>query len=228
MAQFLIQKVSEETGESPDDITADAEFYADLLLVAEHAKQTLTSREVAKEPLMYGGERIRAEITRDEFNDITRHLLDRTIETTRSVVDRAAMDSEMNSPTKILLVGGSTFMPQVKERLQQEFPDLPISQQDPNQIVAKGAAIFGLKMVLEDKAIEIINERGGKEIDDITDADRGAVEDALAKAGQEFGLAPNAAVDLGSTIVTNVTSRSFGISTPWTCSFKNRRIKYGL
>jgi molecular chaperone DnaK (HSP70) len=44
---------------------------------------------------------------------------------------------------KILLVGGSSFMPQVKKRLEQEFPGMPIEFADPNESVAKGAAVYG-------------------------------------------------------------------------------------
>jgi molecular chaperone DnaK (HSP70) len=104
-------------------------------------------------------------------------------------------------------------MPQVQERLAQEFPSLELKQQDPNQIVAKGAAIFGLKMVLEDKAIEIINERApaGKTVDNMDSVSESARASAYAKAGESYGLASNAAIELGTQTVGNVTSRSFGL-----------------
>ncbi|EDL59220.1 Hsp70 family protein [Gimesia maris] len=212
LAQFLAQKVAEETGESVDDILGDGEFYADLLLMAEEAKRTLSTRETAKQVLLYGGERIKTEVTRDEFNDLTRHLLDRTIEITKTVFERAESNTSLPVPKRILLVGGSTYMPQVKQRIEQEFPGLDIRQQDPNQIVAKGAAIFGLKMVLEDKAIEIFNEGSSESpTSTLVEMDEDAKNEALAEAGKIIGLAPTAAVDLGSKLITNVTSRSFGL-----------------
>lgn len=213
LGRHFIQIVSDETGETPDDLTGESEFYADLLLIAEEAKKTLSSRETAKQVLMYGGDRIRAEVTRQDFAEITRHLLDRTMEMTASVIDRAARHADMPIPSRILLVGGSTYMPQVRERIAQDFPELEILQRDPNQIVAKGAAVFGLKMALEDKAVELINEKAGSvdSVESLSEASDEAREDALADAGEKFGLAAAAAVDLGTKSVTNVTSRSFGL-----------------
>lgn len=58
----------------------------------------------------------------------------------------AAAAKGVTSFDKVLLVGGSTFMPQVKERLIAEFPSTPIDFCDPNQSVAKGAAIYGINV----------------------------------------------------------------------------------
>lgn len=212
LAQFLAQKISDETGDAVETIVSHEEFYPELLLLAEDMKRGLSSKQSSKNVLMYGGERIRAEVTRDEFDHLTRPLLDRTIEMTRGVLDRAAQKS-LPGPRKILLVGGSTYMPQVEERMKREFPHLDLRQIDPNQIVAKGAALYGLKTMLEDEAIRIINESSGadRQIDDIQSGNRSQVEQALAQAGEQFGLAPQAAVSLGGQRVNNVTSRSFGI-----------------
>jgi molecular chaperone DnaK (HSP70) len=213
VAQFLAQKVAEETGDSVESVIGDKEFYAQLLLTAEDMKKKLTSAKTAKEPLLYGGSRVRAEVSREDFDRVTRQWLDRTVAITKTVLDRVAANPTMRAPTKILLVGGSTYMPQVQERLAQEFPSLELKQQDPNQIVAKGAAIFGLKMVLEDKAIEIINERApaGKTVDNMDSVSESARASAYAKAGESYGLASNAAIELGTQTVGNVTSRSFGL-----------------
>ncbi len=211
LADFFVLKVSEETGTDPVDIRNDLEFYADLLLISEEAKKTLTNKQTAKHVLMFGGERIRVEITREEFNSITKTLLDETMEITRSVINRAEEKSEMKSPNTILLVGGSTFMPQVEARIAAEFPSLEIKRHDPNQIVAKGAALFGLKTLLEDHAIEIYNENSGGNAAKLSEIDEDQKRVALEKAGERLGLAPARAVDLGGTVVANVTSRSFGM-----------------
>ena len=212
VAQFLAQKVADETGDVVADVLNDTEFYQELLLASEDMKKSLSSAKTAKQLLMYGGERIRGEVSREEFDNITRHWLDRTIVITRRVTDRAASAS-MPMPSRILLVGGSTYMPQVQERLAREFPHLELKQQDPNQIVAKGAAIFGLKMALEDRAIEIINERSpkGRQVDSTNDVDEETRKQAFEQAGEGYGLPPTAAIDLGSKAVENVTSRGFGI-----------------
>ncbi|MCA9137749.1 MAG: Hsp70 family protein [Planctomycetales bacterium] len=211
LADFFVEKVAEETGADAADIRNDAEFYADLLLISEEAKKTLTNKQTAKQVFLYDGERVRAEVTRDEFNRITKTLLDETIDTTRSVINRAKEKSGMRTPNTILLVGGSTFMPQVEERIAAEFPELEIKRNDPNQIVAKGAALFGLKTSLEDRAIEIYNETSDKAATTLDEVDEEKKIEILTKAGEQYGLPAAKANDLGGKSVQNVTSRSFGM-----------------
>ena len=52
-----------------------------------------------------------------------------------------------NDRDLVLLVGGSTKMPQVSERLKQEFGKEP-QVHDPDQAVAKGAAVYGQKLAI--------------------------------------------------------------------------------
>lgn len=139
--QYAINEYVQRSGASIDDIYDDPVILGDLELKSETIKKQLTQRENAS--FRVEGEKI--EISRQQFEDMTLSLLDSTISKTRQTLDEAAAKG-VKSVDKILLVGGSTFMPQVKTRLEAEFPGMPIEFSDPNESVAKGAAIYGINV----------------------------------------------------------------------------------
>lgn len=139
--EYVINDYCTQTGESSDSIYDNTEAMGDLELNTEIAKKQLTQRD--KSTIKLNGKK--TEITRETFESITANLLESTIVKTRETMDEAAKKG-ITAYDKILLVGGSTRMPQINARLQQEFPDLPIEFCDPDQSVAKGAAIYGINM----------------------------------------------------------------------------------
>ncbi len=88
------------------------------------------------------------------FEELTRHLLDRTLELTREMLADAKQKG-CERFDKIVLVGGATRMPQVRDRLVAEFGMEP-EIYDPDEAVAKGAALFGLKESLSDEVKDIL------------------------------------------------------------------------
>ena len=104
--QFKIQ----HPGES--DPLDDPEVLNDLFLQAERGKKTLTQRDKAPFRVTHAGQQARVELDRDKFEEITKHLLDRTIELTAEMLADAHAKG-YNRFDKIILVGGATRMPQV-------------------------------------------------------------------------------------------------------------------
>ena len=105
----------------------------------EDAKRTLSARSKAVVACDFEGHAVRLEITRDEFQDMTRDLLDRTKFTVRQTLEAAGLG--WNDVDRILLVGGSTRMPAVGDALRElsgKEPDRSIS---PDEAVAHGAAL---------------------------------------------------------------------------------------
>ena len=139
--EYTINTYCEQTGESSDSIYDDSEVMGDLELKAEVAKKQLTQKE--KTIIKLNGEKI--EISRELFDEKTHVQLESTITKTRETMADAAKKG-VTAYDKILLVGGSTRMLQVQKRLKQEFPNIPIEFCDPDQSVAKGAAIYGINM----------------------------------------------------------------------------------
>ncbi|MDR0742983.1 MAG: Hsp70 family protein [Tannerella sp.] len=85
----------------------------------------------------------RLEISRQQFEEMTRYLLDMTIEVVKDVIARyketGGNESDINT---IVLVGGASKMPQVINRLRQEFPTKEIVLDKPERAIAFGAAIY--------------------------------------------------------------------------------------
>lgn len=138
---FVISKYSEMTGEPADSIYENAELMGELELKSETAKKQLTQKESAA--IRLNGQKI--EITREEFKQLTNRHLESSIEKMKETMAAAAAKG-VTEFDKVLLVGGSTRMLQVEERLKQEFPSTPIEFCDPDQSVSKGAAIYGMNI----------------------------------------------------------------------------------
>lgn len=105
----------------------------------EDGKRTLSARQKIAIPCDYRGHSLRVEITRDEFEDLTRDLLERTAFTTRQTLQAAGL--EWSEIDRVLLVGGSTRMPAVIHMLREltgRDPDTSIAA---DEAVAFGAAL---------------------------------------------------------------------------------------
>ena len=114
--RYLAEEFISQTG-------FDGEFdeYAqqDMRLKAEKAKQQLTSRDQVPVMLDAAGLRARINLTREKFDEITSALLGEAIEKTESAID-VAKEKGYNID-EILLVGGSTRMPQVTKAIVDRF-----------------------------------------------------------------------------------------------------------
>ena len=130
----------------------DGEFdeYAqqDMRLKAEKAKQQLTSRDQVPVMLDAAGLRARINLTREKFDEITSALLGEAIEKTESAID-VAKEKGYNID-EILLVGGSTRMPQVTKAIVDRFGMEP-KILDPDEAVAKGAASHAVNVYVNNQ-----------------------------------------------------------------------------
>lgn len=145
--QYLASEFCSET-----NFDGDFDEYAqqDLRLKAEKAKQQLSAREEVPVMLDAAGLRARISISRTTFDEITAALLNETIEKTDAAI--AVAKSKGYEVDEILLVGGSTKMPQVKKIIQEKYGMEP-KVLEPDEAVAKGAAIYALG-AYEDKVGE--------------------------------------------------------------------------
>ena len=210
VATWFAEKFSDEHGTKTVELMSDTETWQELLALAEKAKKSLTARNKHITRITYGTNRSQVELTREEFDQITGGQLETTIMATKNVL-KHAREKGRTKLDKILLVGGSTYMPQVMERLKREFPEVPdISLLDPNQAVAKGAAVFGYKCYLDDAVARKVSEQTGAEapaIEQLSDAVRQRAEASVAA---EEGLQLARMQSLTRKEIQNVTSKSFG------------------
>jgi len=116
-----------------------------LKLLAETAKKDLTASSeavIAKQGAFADqcGDTVDIDLTlsRAQFDLLVGDMIARTIECTQHVL--AESGQEQGSIDRILLVGGSSRMPVVREKLERIF-ECPIQLADPDLIVARGAAL---------------------------------------------------------------------------------------
>jgi molecular chaperone DnaK len=202
IVSYFTQKFEEQTGTPADSLLEDEETYQELLNAAERCKKMLSSRQSVTEAVRFGGERVKVDLTREAFDSITAQYLERTLSLTDQELEKARGKGYAKID-KLLLVGGSTYMPQVIEKVKARFP-FEVRQFDPNQAVAKGAAIFGYKCYLDEQ----IKIRLGTEPEKASEAQ---VEQAQKAVAQEHGLALPGLKAIVNKKITNVTSKSFGI-----------------
>jgi molecular chaperone DnaK len=115
---------------------------------AEDIKKTLSRRDVAKKMLYGPAGSMRAEITREIFEKAISSLMART----DILVEVALEEAGLKPPeiNKVLLVGGSTRIPIVQQRLEKMFGFAPETAVNVDECVALGAALHaGLTMIRE-------------------------------------------------------------------------------
>ncbi len=214
MVMYLAEDFRSQTGEESDPLD-DPEVLNDLFLQAERGKKTLSQREKAPFRVTHAGKQARVELERGKFEELTRHLLDRTVELTREMLaDAKAKGHETFD--KIILVGGATRMPQVHARLVAEFAKEPESF-DPDESVAKGAALYGLKESLQDEVKEILSPGAGEADEQGAGLDLGTVSEsdvaeALDQLEKQLGFTLTGPVrELVNTRIVNVLSKSLGV-----------------
>ena len=82
-----------------------------------------------------------ANLTRAKFDDMTKHLVERTMEPVRNALRDAGLTK--NDIHQVLLVGGSTRIPAVQEAVKNVLGKEPNRSVNPDEVVAMGAAIQG-------------------------------------------------------------------------------------
>lgn len=109
--------------------------YQEAMAASRLIKEALTQDEVWKGKFMNV---VDATITRDEFKLATSSLIDETLASFNLALDYAGVSA--SGLTEIILVGGATRMPQVKEAIAARFGREPVDYLDPEKVVAMGAA----------------------------------------------------------------------------------------
>ena len=143
LQEILIERFEEETGL---DLREDREARFTLGGMAEEVKKELSAPNMESVKVVakfhdYG--KATTSVTRAEFEERTVDLLSRTGALCLAVLEEAGLAKE--DVADVLLVGGSTRMPQVRSYLEKLFGKPPLSRVNPDEAVALGAAIQASK-----------------------------------------------------------------------------------
>ncbi len=115
---------------------------------AEDVKKTLSRRKTAKKMLYGSASNLKVEITREMFEQAISSLIARTDILVEVALEEAGI--EPSGIDKVLLVGGSTRIPLVQERLEKTFGFAPETAVNVDECVTLGAALHaGLTMLRE-------------------------------------------------------------------------------
>jgi molecular chaperone HscA len=113
---------------------------ANLLAASRAAKEALTEAHSATIKVNWGcGFDSSADVTREQFVALTAPLVERTM----SAVKRALRDAKLKASEidGVVLVGGATRIPHVRDALEAHFGKPPLATMNPDEVVALGAAI---------------------------------------------------------------------------------------
>ncbi len=123
------------------DPREDPQSLAFLYQEAEQAKHALSARRSTRVLISHATQRCSIEVTRDMFDRLTSDLLTRTQATTELVVERAGLSWPQID--RVLLVGGMTRVPHVREMLKRVTNRELDASLSPDEVVAHGAALHG-------------------------------------------------------------------------------------
>lgn len=228
LLNHVAEQFADRFGLDPRD---DPQPYQELYERCLHAKISLSTKPKAVIPVNFRGHRMVVTVTRDEFERMTQDLVEQCADTCDLVLDKAGM--KWADLDEVLLVGGSTRMPMIRDTLRRLAGRVEAAGVNPEECVALGAALAGVlrhrpdhpalvphRQALARRARDL--RRGGSlppppdteaRPDPTTpDARRGVVDAATAPpptaGGREGGMGY---LGLPPVKITDVTSHPLGI-----------------
>jgi molecular chaperone DnaK len=143
------------------DLRTDRVAMQRLKEASEQAKINLSSETITRINLPFvaadatGPKHLDIEFSRGKFQELTQDLLDKTEEPAlRALEDAGLSPMHIN---RVLMVGGSTRMPAVRDKVRTLFGKEPCTDIDPDKVVSMGAAIQGAILGGEVKDIVLLD-----------------------------------------------------------------------
>ncbi len=204
LMEYVTQRYEEETGE---DLSEDPETIAALYVDVETWKKALTSREKVNISVNGPAGRFREELTRQKYEELTSDLLNRTKNLFDDVLATAAKQGyPISKIDKVLLVGGSSRMPQVAEMISRDYHVTPVLS-DPDEAVAKGAAIYASNEKAYNDFVQVEAAKAGVSVEEMKEQNL-----VTGEMDQKFALSTGGSAGGALKInITNALSRTYGI-----------------
>lgn len=204
LMEYVTERYEEENGE---DLTEDPETIAALYVDVETWKKALTSREKVNISVNGPAGRFREELSREKYEELTADLLNRTKNLLDDVLETAEKQGyPISKIDKVLLVGGSSRMPQVAAMIERDYHVVPVLS-DPDEAVAKGAAIYAGNEKAYNDFVASEAAKTGRTVEEVK-------EDNLVTGEMDKKFALTTGASVGGAVkinITNVLSRTYGL-----------------
>lgn len=140
---LLAGEIGLELGRGPDALgSLPVETRRALLSFARAVKHRLSDADAAPVEIDLGGGRVfRRTLTRDELETLAAPLVERSLKACERAMRDASRAMKGGPVDTVILVGGSTRIPLVRERVGDFFGVEPYAALDPDRVVALGAAV---------------------------------------------------------------------------------------
>ncbi len=135
MDRALVEHWIKVLGLKDDELKAHKSIVQEIRITAEAAKKHLTNNDSYNGTI--AGESV--SITKAEFNNLIQPLIDRTIDSCQQALKDAEL--EQKEIDVVIMVGGSTRVPMVKESVSKFFGKEVYDDLNPDEVVALGAAV---------------------------------------------------------------------------------------
>ena len=216
IVQYFVDEFRNQTSNDTDPLE-DQETAYDLRLNAEIDKKTLSNRDKIKRRISVDGENAIVELTRAKFDALTEDLLEKTFALTDQVVAEATQRG-IDQIHAFLLVGGSTRMPQIKEKAAARYGSslgvTPV-EFEVDEAVAKGAAKSGEIKVITIRVGEVAAQIAGAQgidMDALSDIDKDRIlQQATVRVAEEGGYELEVVKTATITELNKVATKSYGI-----------------
>lgn len=158
LIDYLTGIFKSETGV---DVSGDAMAMQRLKEAAEKAKIELSSAQSTDINLPFltadqtGPKHLNVSLTRSKFEQLIDQLISETLKPCRQVMDDAGLD--INEIDEVILVGGSTRIPLVQQKVQELFKKEPNKTVNPDEVVGIGAAVQGGVLAGEVKDVLLLD-----------------------------------------------------------------------
>lgn len=143
LVEYVADKVNEEN--KGGDVRTNADYMEVIRAASVKAKHDLTKKQDATIRINFRSEQHNIKISRETFDSITVHLLERVLDKLDELFEKHANIAQ--TIKSVICVGGSSQMPQIKNGIKGRFPLCDVKLYEPEYAVVNGAAIFADRMI---------------------------------------------------------------------------------
>lgn len=205
LADYVCQKFQEKHGVNLHQFPKTMQI---LRNDCDVAKIQLTTREQTNISCRHDGLSISVPVTRELFEELTFDLLQRTADTTEYVIRQAKM--EFSDLDAVVMIGGSTLMPQVPKMLERVTGLKPYTSPDldPHTAVARGAAIHAAILEAQNNSNTQLDERVKKMLANVHEEDVNSHGLGIVAANRDKQMINHIMIPRNTTLPFSV-SRTF-------------------